>query len=390
MAVQDHRAPLRSSFGAASEAYPTAGEHTPPKAVIESHVRFIPVPVGLAGPLRISASGIPEDEYYAPLATVEPTLVASCSRGCKALTESNGLRFKILREGMARAPVFTFHDPEDALASVGLIPAIQDQLTRDARSTSRFAHLQALRSHVIDTRVHLAFDYINGEAAGQDVVTVTTQAACDLFLASIAAKKLRIRDFAIEGDMASDKKASRRDAANACRVQVIAWGELTNDVCERVLECTTERLHQELMTVTQARTRNGGFGCTVDAANVMAAMFTACGQDAASVMESSWMHLTPEYDAYSKDLKLSLFCPDLPVDAIGESTISPPQKASLELLKCRGPGSKSKVAGLVASFCLALDVGTAAATASGNFTHAHRWLARDEDDKSRLQLTEGI
>ena len=384
MSVQDHSALLRPTLGAASKAYTSAARHTPSKVVIENSAGFNRVPVGLTGPLRVSASATPEDEYYAPLATVEPALVASCSRGCKAFTESNGLRYKILREGMTKAPVFTFHDPEDASASVKLIPAIRDQLMRDAESTGRFARLQALRPHVIGTQVHLVFEYIAGEAAVQNLVTITTQAACNLFLESSAAKKLRIREFAIEGDMGSDKRASWRNAANARRVQVIAWGELTNDVCERVLECTTERLHHELMTMTQAQTRNGGFGCTVNAANVMAAMSLAYGQDAADVAESAWMYLTPEYDAYSRDLKLSLFCPGLPVGEVGGHTVSPSQKASLELLKCGGPGSESKVAGLVASFCLALDVGTAAAIASGDFTYAHRRLARDEDYESRL------
>ncbi|KAF3030326.1 hypothetical protein E8E12_000193 [Didymella heteroderae] len=384
MAPQDHRSPLISALATTSETYSAAEKQTPPRVLIENHAGFVRVPIGLAGPLRVGASGSPEDEYYAPLATVEPTLVASCSRGCKAFTESNGLRFKVLGEGMARAPVFSFYNTDDALAFVKLIPAFQDQMRRDAESTSRFARLQALKPHIIGTQVHLIFNYITGEAAGQNMVTIATQAACDLFLASSAAEKLRIRDFAIEGDMASDKKASWRNAASARGVQVIAWGELTNDVCERVLKCTTERLHRVLMTMTQAQTRNGGFGCTVNAANVMAAMFIACGQDAASVAESSWMHLTPEYDAHSKDLKLSLFCPGLPVGTVGGGTMYPSQKASLELLKCRGAGSKRKLAGLVACFCLALDISTAAAIASGDFTHAHRKLARDKDDKSKL------
>lgn len=86
----------------------------------------------------------------------------------------------------------------------------------------------------------------------------------------------------------------------------------------------------------------------------------------------------------TKDLKLSLFFPSLPVGTVGGGTIYPSQKKSLELLRCHGPGSKRKLAGLVACFCMALDVSTAAAIASGEFTKAHEKLARNAQSRSQL------
>ena len=367
-----------------SKTLAAAELHTLSDVAIENHAGFVRVPVGVAGPLKVSRSGDAEAEYYAPLATVEPTLVASCSRGCKAFTECNGLRFETLREGMARAPVFFFDGPDKALAFAARIPSLRDQFARDAESTSRFARLQTLTPHVIGSRVHLIFVYTTGDATGQNMVTIATQAACDGFLATHVAKQLGVRDFVIEGDMASDKKASWRNATYARGVQVLAWGVLTNDVCERVLKCTTQRLHLILTTMKEGQTRNGGFGSNVNAANVVAAMFIACGQDAASVAESAWAHLTAEFDANTKDLRLSLFFPSLPVGTVGGGTMYPSQEASLELLRCKGHGSKSRLAGLVACFCLALDVSTAAAIASGGFTNAHKKLARDRSDKSKL------
>jgi hydroxymethylglutaryl-CoA reductase len=49
---------------------------------IENYIGFTRIPLGLAGPLTVL--GEFKRTVYAPLATVEPTLVASCSRGCKA------------------------------------------------------------------------------------------------------------------------------------------------------------------------------------------------------------------------------------------------------------------------------------------------------------------
>lgn len=375
---------LETTISRFSNQYLAAESSTPDKVTIENHSGFIRVPVGIAGPLKIFGSEITDDEYFAPLATVEPTLVASCSRGCKAFTESGGLQFKVLREGMTRAPVFFFNSPFEAITFADHVPALQDQFARDAESTSRFARLQALTPHIIGSNVHLHFSYFTGDATGQNMVTIATQTACDRFLGSEAAREFGVRDFIIEGDMASDKKASWRNAMEARGCQVLAWGEITNEVCVRTLKCSTERLHAILMLMKDGQIRNGGFGCNVNTANIVAAMFIACGQDAGSVAESAWAHLTTTLDSETKILKLGLFFPSLPVGTVGGGTMYPSQEASLELLRCRGPGSKKRLAGLVTCFCMALDVSTAAAIASGGFTNAHKKLARDKLDESKL------
>ncbi|KAF2998131.1 hypothetical protein E8E13_001097 [Curvularia kusanoi] len=377
--------PINTALPMASKTYLEAEADASSKVSIENHVGFIRVPVGIAGPLKIqwTSEGI-HDEFFAPLATVEPTLVASCSRGCKAFTESGGLHFKVLREGMSRAPVFFFNTTAEAIAFADFAPALKDQFARDAELTSRFARLQALTPYVIGSNVHLHFSYFTGDATGQNMVTIATQVGCDRFLASDLAKELGVKDFIIEGDMASDKKASWRNAMEPRGCQVLAWGEITNEVCERVLKCSTERLYNIVTLMKEGQTRNGGFGCNVNTANVVAAMFIACGQDAGSIAESAWAHLTTTYDAESKTLKQSLFFPSLPVGTVGGGTMYPSQRASLELLKCSGPGSKRRLAGLVASFCMALDISTVAAIASGGFTDAHKRLARDKLDRSKL------
>lgn len=285
---------------------------------------------------------------------------------------------------MSRAPVFFFDTPTEAITFADRIPSLQHQFVKDAESTSRFARLQELTPHVVGSNVHLLFSYFTGDATGQNMVTIATQTACDRFLASSTARELGIRDFIIEGDMASDKKASCGNAMKPRGCQVLVWGSLTNEVCKRVLKCSTKRLYNVLTVMKEGQTRNGGFGCNVNTANIVAAMFIACGQDAGSVAESAWAHLTTTYDAETQILKLSLFVPSLPVGTVGGGTMYASQKASLDLLMCSGPGSKRKLAGLVACFCMALDVSTAAAIASGGFTDAHKKLARGKLDKSNL------
>ena len=292
----------KNVFLTASKAYSESSET--PKITIENFVGFVRVPVGLAGLLRVRDAGQTDDDFFAPLATVEPTLVASCSRGCKALQRCGGARFHVLNEGMSRAPIFFFSRPDEAVLFAARVPQLQSQFAADAESTSRYARLQKLTPHVIGSNVHVKFDYACGDAVGQNMVTIATQEACDRFLHTAAAKQVGVKDLVIEGEMASDKKASWGNVKEPRGVQVLAWGQLSNAVCEEVLGCSTERLYTVWMSMREGQVRNGQFGSNVNTANIIAAMFIACGQDAASVAEASWSHLTLDYSSDTKRLSL--------------------------------------------------------------------------------------
>lgn len=130
----------------------------------------------------------------------------------------------------------------------------------------------------------------------------------------------------------------------------------------------------------EGQVRNGQLESNVNTANVIAAMSNACRQDAGSVAEASWSHLTLDCDRGTRRLKLSLFFPFLPVGVVGGGTSYTAQKASPELLGCCGPGMKRWLAGFTAAFALALDASTCAAIASGTFTGSHKRFVRGVTD----------
>uniref|UniRef100_A0A8D3CA97 3-hydroxy-3-methylglutaryl-CoA reductase n=1 Tax=Scophthalmus maximus TaxID=52904 RepID=A0A8D3CA97_SCOMX len=66
----------------------------------ENVIGYMPVPVGVAGPLLLD-----EKQFYVPMATTEGCLVASTNRGCRALSLSGGCHSSILADGMTRGPV---------------------------------------------------------------------------------------------------------------------------------------------------------------------------------------------------------------------------------------------------------------------------------------------
>ena len=78
----------------------------------ENMIGVTQVPLGVAGPLRIHflksigrKKAVTRD-MYVPVATTEGALIASISRGCKALTTAGGVRVVCERVGATRGPVF--------------------------------------------------------------------------------------------------------------------------------------------------------------------------------------------------------------------------------------------------------------------------------------------
>lgn len=65
------------------------------------------------------------------------------------------------------------------------------------------------------------------------------------------------------------------------------------------------------------------------------------GQDAASVVESSWAQLTVEYDgAKAQELSFSMFLPSVLVRSVRGGTVYATQRVGLEMIGCAGPGRK--------------------------------------------------
>ncbi|KAF4448487.1 hydroxymethylglutaryl-coenzyme A reductase [Fusarium albosuccineum] len=328
---------------------------------IENPVGFCKIPLGVAGPLRV-ANSANADEIYAPLATYEATLVASYAQ-----------QWNVTISGIC------FYQPNDAIAFVKDLPSMQDRFTRWAEGTSSHVKLQGLKPAIIGSQVHLFCNYDCGLASGQNMVTKATQFACDMLMEAFA-ERYRIKDFLVEGQLASDKKPSWGNVGRARGVEVLVWGKITQAACQYVLGCTTQRLYMAQQTLKEGGIRNGQFGSNFNTANILAAMFISTGQDPASTAEASWSHLTSELDAETGDLKMSLFFPSLPVGTVGGGTGFAMQKEALKVLQCDNgePGDKPKLAGIIAAFALALDASTSAAIANNTFTASHMRLARGE------------
>ena len=137
-------------------------------ACCENVIGYMPVPVGVAGPLLVD--GVP---HFVPMATTEGCLVASTNRGCRAMATSGGVKSYIINDGMTRGPVVRF--PSAAGASALKLwlddrqnfPALEEVFN----STSRFAKLKSLQTAVAGRLVYIRFKATTGDAMGMNMLS---------------------------------------------------------------------------------------------------------------------------------------------------------------------------------------------------------------------------
>ena len=338
---------------------------------IEHFVGAAQVPVGIAGPVRVNGEHV-QGEVLVPMATTEGTLVASYNRGMKALTLAGGVTTTVLDDRMQRAPVFAFDSARESRAFADFVRAHTEDLRAAAAATTRHGELIQVECYLASHLAFLRFDFRTGDAAGQNMVGKATFAACSWLLERVPG----VRRFFLEGNLATDKKASHINLLHTRGKRVVAECVLPRHVLSQVLRVDPSSLlaHNAVSTVGSflAGVNNNG----LHAANGITALFIACGQDVANVAEGSAgvIHAEPTPDG---DLYLSITLPALIVATHGGGTGLPTQRECLEMLGCTGEGSALRLAEIVAAVVLAGELSLAAAISSLDWVSSHEQYGRN-------------
>jgi NADP-dependent 3-hydroxy-3-methylglutaryl-CoA reductase len=376
-ARQERLAFMREEAGLALEEV----AHTrldPPSLVsnIEALIGSVEIPLGIAGPLLVRgqhSNGL----YYAPMATSEGALVASATRGATAISRSGGVRARVLEQRMLRVPVFTLNTMENAFFFAEWVKDHQQEIREVVSRYSNYAHLRELHAQVIGHSAHIHFVYETGDAAGQNMTTTCTWQACQWIMKRMQQfEQVEFENFLIEANLSNDKKVTWQSYLKGRGIRVIAETLLTAEHCKRVLKVEPEQLMQSYHTFIAGSVAAGMVGININVANVIAAMFTATGQDIACVHESSLAQLHMELTA-DGDVYATMTLPSMVIGTVGGGTNLPQQKECLAMLGCAGPGKAHKLAEIIASWCLALDLSTLSAIASDQFARAHEKLGRN-------------
>jgi hydroxymethylglutaryl-CoA reductase (NADPH) len=340
---------------------------------IENLTGAVQVPLGFAGPLLVNGQHA-QGDFFVPMATTEGTLIASYNRGMRVAREAGGVKTTVANEAMQRAPVFGFENARHAQDFGRWIMSNLDTIRARAEETSSVAKLIDIEQYPASRFLYLRFNYTTGDAAGQNMTGKATNAACQWILKSY--QDAAIIDFTLSGNLDTDKKASYINTLRTRGKRVIAEIILPNKLLEERLHVRSEQMFAARQRSTQGAWLAGATNNGSHAANALAAIFIATGQDAANVAESHVGYVYSELRE-NQDLYYSITLPSLIVATYGGGTNLPTQKEALGALGCVGKGKVQKLAEIVAATVLCGELSLGAAVVAGHWVDAHEKFGRN-------------
>ncbi|MGO9418431.1 hydroxymethylglutaryl-CoA reductase [Roseiarcus sp.] len=338
---------------------------------IENFIGAAQVPIGLAGPLRINGERA-QGEFYIPMATTEGTLVASYNRGMRLITECGGAKATVVARSMQRSPVFLFEDALEAREFGAWVDAHFEAIKAAAETTTRSGKLVSIQQFAVGPTRHLRFNFTTGDAAGQNMSGKATAAACEW----IRANRPGGARYILSGNTDTDKKHSQMNMLATRGRRVVAEAVLGKEALKRMMRVDPRDLFYARQVSQAGAFLAGSANNGAHAANGLAAMFIATGQDAANVAESHaaivYAQLLEDGDYY-----WSITLPALIVATVGGGTGLATQSECLAMLGCQGSGKADKLAEICAAVALAGDISLSCAILSGDWVSSHERLGRN-------------
>ncbi len=344
----------------------------------ENMVGAISLPLGLAGPVEFEQYGQRENSFV-PLATSEGALVASVSRGLKAINQAGGAQLFVKNAGMTRAPSFAFADGKQAFAFAEFLDLAETrtkirQVTEDGSSHLKFL---ALQSFVRGRQVFVRLSFDTDLAMGMNMVTIALQKLWEDFLNTYPG----IQMLSLSSNVCTDKKASHINQILGRGYSAQAEVLLSEEILEEVLKTSSKKLLATHHSKNQlGSTLAGSSDHNMQFANVTAAFYLATGQDSAHIVEASQGNTIVE-EALMADgstgLYFAVHLSDLPLGSVGGGTALPAQKEVRSLiLQNDDDPNPSKLAAILATGVLAAEISGLAALSSHSLAAAHQKLAR--------------
>ncbi|KAK6613146.1 hydroxymethylglutaryl-coenzyme A reductase [Botrytis cinerea] len=341
-------------------------------ACCENVIGYLPLPLGVAGPIVIDGQS-----FFLPMATTEGVLVASTSRGCKAINSGGGAVTVLTGDGMTRGPCIAFETLERAGAAKVWLDseAGQQTMTEAFNSTSRFARLQSIKTALAGTYLYPRFKTTTGDAMGMNMISKGVEHALKVMSTECGFDDMDI--ISVSGNFCTDKKAAAVNWIDGRGKSVVAEAIIPGDVVRKVLKTDVDTLVELSIAKNLVGSAMAGAmgGFNAHAANIVAAIFLATGQDPAQVVESS--SCITLMKNLRGNLQISVSMPSIEVGTLGGGTILEPQSAMLDLLGVRGshptnPGDNArKLARVIAAAVLAGELSLCSALAAGHLVQSH-------------------
>jgi len=353
---------------------PLVGSHSVPTdqmcGNVENPIGTVQMPVGIAGQLLVRgqhASGL----FYVPLATTEGALVRSYERGMVTLTRAGGVVARVVTDENRVCPVFFFDDVAQADRFAAEVMEHVQTLVAAAESTTKHGRLRRIEPCVVGREVIVTFCYSTADAHGMNMIVRATEQACEAIIALGIA-----REYYIFSGLSSEKRASGALFTPGKGKKVIAGATLTADVVGEHLHVTPAQLVNVWHHTVLGHLQANAVGFNGQYANGLAALFIACGQDVANIVNSA-VGITNFEITGRGELHASVTLPSVVVATVGGGTALGTSRECLNLLGCAGPGRARRFAEILGATLLAGELSMAAAIACGEFVTAHETYGRN-------------
>ncbi|MFB0980489.1 MAG: hydroxymethylglutaryl-CoA reductase, partial [Alteromonadaceae bacterium] len=327
---------------------------------IENCIGTVKVPVGIAGPIRIRGT-YAKGDFLLPMATTEAALVASYHRGSVLISKAGGCSAMLMSEGVTRSPAFAF----DTIANLAIfshwVILNKEKLTEVAKKTSNYCQLIDIRIAAEGNHLYLLCDFTTGDAAGQNMVTIATQAICEYI---ITHTPVQPKFWFVEANCSGDKKSTAQSYTSVRGKKVSVEVRIPEKLVKRFLHTTPKRMVDCWQMSALGGVISGTIGVQGHYANSLAAMFIACGQDAACVAEAA-VGITRFEICDDGALYCAVTLPNLIVGTVGGGTKLPSQKACLEMMHLPKENQARAFAEICAAAALAGEISIIGSLAAG-------------------------
>jgi hydroxymethylglutaryl-CoA reductase (NADPH) len=333
---------------------------------IENFVGAVPIPPGLCGPIDIAgrhASG----SFVVPMATLEGALVASYSRGAKVVSQSGGCETFVYGDEFLRAGQFITSSLERSAALIDWRKSHEAEIREQFAKSSAHASLVNLSYDCVGSTVVVSIGLTTGDAMGSNIGSKAAGLVCDYIVGESG-----VVDDAIIPYPEDKKYIPRRQKGK----RVIARCVVQREPLASVTRTTLERLATFINNFKNLLALHGSYSLNVHAANGMAALFQAFGQDMAYVGECSQAIVDCRFVG-PDSLEVSVTLPTLIVGTVGGGTGLPAFRATLSMIDCYGPGKVRKLAEIIGAVILAGEIGSGAAQCAGEFVRAHEAMGKN-------------
>jgi len=188
----------------------------------------------------------------------------------------------ILDEGITRSPGFAFGSLAEAAEFVSWLGSEFETLQRVAQSTTRHGRLADVRAVTEGNHVYLNLEFTTGDAAGQNMVTFAAEAIVEHIERR---SPIAPRYCFVEANHSGDKKASAQAFLGVRGKRVAAEVTIPAALVEDGLNTSVDRMVDHWRMAALGGVLSGTIGVQGHYANALAALYIACGQDAACVAE---------------------------------------------------------------------------------------------------------